>query len=67
MYDHLIQTTGNVDYAKCQCPAGAGGRCKHVAATLFQLLIFIELGLSDIPDEKNMHRGNTEMAYPQKR
>ena len=66
MYDHLIQTTGNVDYAKCQCPAGAGGRCKHVAATLFQLLIFIELGLSDIPDEKTCTEEIQKWHIPRK-
>ncbi len=52
VYVHLIQTTEEVEYAQCQCPAGVGGRCKHVAATLFQLLDYTELGLSDIPDEK---------------
>ena len=66
VYVHLIQTTGNVDYAKCQCPAGAGGRCKHVAATLFQLLHFIELGLSDIPDEKTCTEEIQKWHIPRK-
>jgi uncharacterized Zn finger protein len=39
---------------KCQCPAGAGGHCKHVAAILFQVLDFCELELSEVHDEKNM-------------
>ncbi len=51
-YVHLDQSSGDVVYAKCCCPAGAGGCCKHVAATLFQLLDYVELGLSDIPDDK---------------
>lgn len=52
VYVHLHQHSGDVTYAKCNCPAGAGGCCKHVAATLYQLLDYIELGLSDIPDDK---------------
>ena len=35
---HLDQSTGDVAFAKCFCPAGVGGHCKHVAATFFQLL-----------------------------
>ena len=66
VYLHLIQATGNVDHAKCQCPAGAGGRCKHVAATLFQLLDYIELGLSDIPDEKHAQRKYRNGTSPEK-
>ena len=52
VYVHLDQYTGKVVHAKCQCPAGAGGCCKHVAAALFQLLDYVELGLSDVPDDK---------------
>ena len=54
VYVHLDQTSGDIVFAKCHCPAGAGGRCKHVAALLFQLLDFIELGLTEIPDDKRM-------------
>ncbi|CAB4024301.1 ATP-dependent DNA helicase PIF1 [Paramuricea clavata] len=53
VYVHLHQHSGDIAYAKCYCPAGAGGCCKHVAATLYQLLDYIELGLSDIPDDKS--------------
>ncbi len=66
VYVHLIQTTGEVDYAQCQCPAGVGGRCKHVAATLFQLLDYIELGLSDIPDEKTCTEEIQKWHIPRK-
>ena len=66
VYVHLIHATGNVDYAKCQCPAGAGGRCKHIAITLFQLLDFIELGLSDIPDEKTCTEEIQKWHIPRK-
>ena len=52
VYVHPHQHSGDIAYAKCYCPAGAGGCCKHVAATLYQLLDYIELGLSDIPDDK---------------
>jgi hypothetical protein len=52
VYVHLDQSSGDVVFSKCCCPVGVGGRCKHVAATLFQLLVCVELGLSDIPDDK---------------
>ena len=52
VYIHLNQITSKIEYAKCQCPAGAGGRCKHVAAVLFQLLDFAELDLDEVPDDK---------------
>ena len=52
VYVRLDQSSGDVVYLKCGCPASVGCCCKHVAATLFQLLDYIELGLSDIPDHK---------------
>ena len=53
VYVHLHQHSGDIAYAKCYCPAGAGGCCKHIAATLYQFLHYIELGLSDVPDDKS--------------
>ncbi len=32
VYVHINQITSKIEYANCECPAGAGGRCKHVAA-----------------------------------
>ncbi len=49
-----------------QCPAGVGGRCRHVAATLFQVLNYIELGLSDIPDEKTCTEEMQKWHIPRK-
>lgn len=50
IYIHLIHyKTGDVDYVNWKCPVGAGGRYKHVPATFFQLLDFIELGPLEIP------------------
>ena len=40
--------------------------CKHVAATFFQLLDFIELGLSDIPDEKTCTEEIQKWHIPRK-
>jgi hypothetical protein len=53
VYVHLLQDEGNVLKANCSCKAGAGGCCKHVAATLFQIHDFVELGLSTVPDDKS--------------
>ena len=30
-----------VHHASCQCPAGAGGKCNHVAAVLFVMLDYV--------------------------
>ena len=46
--------------------AGAGGCCKHVAATLYQLLDYIELGLSDIPDDKTCTQELQKWHVPRK-
>ena len=51
VYVHLNQDTGKVIEAKCSCVAGNGGCCKHVAAALFQVLDFIELELTEVPDD----------------
>lgn len=42
VYVHVHQDFGDIACAKCCCPA----------ATQFQLLNNIELGLSDVPDDK---------------
>ena len=41
-----------IHLAKCFCKAGVGDCCKHVAATLFQIRDFVELGLSTVPDDR---------------
>ena len=51
VYVHLHQDTGKVSHASCSCPAGQGGCCKHVAALLFQLLDYIQLELTEVPDD----------------
>ena len=52
VYVHLSQTNGKVVQATCSCKGDAGGCCEHVAATLFQIHDFCELGLSTVPDDK---------------
>ena len=32
--------TGLIRCAACKCPAGAGGKCNHIAALLFAMLDF---------------------------
>ena len=62
---HLDQTSGDIVFAKCHCPARAGGRCKHVAALLFQLLDFIELG-QRYPMTKHALRNFSNGMFPEK-
>jgi hypothetical protein len=52
IYVHICQNTGYVCYAKCNCKCGAGGCCKHVAATLYQLVEYKQLNLKSVPEEK---------------
>ena len=52
VYVHLCQHTGEMFYAKCNCKAGAGGCCKHVAAVLYQLVDYKELDIKSVPDDK---------------
>ena len=66
VYVHLHQHSGDIAYAKCYCPAGAGGCCKYVAATLYQLLDYIELGLSDVPDDKTCTQELQKWHVPRK-
>ena len=51
VYVHLKHDTGKAIDAKCSCVARNGGCCKHVAAALFQVLDFIALELTEVPDD----------------
>ena len=66
VYVYLDQSSGDVVFSKCCCPAGVGGCCKHVAATLFQLLDYVELGLSDITDDKTCTQEIQKWHVPKK-
>ena len=50
-YVHFDQTIGDILEAKCNCKAGQGGVCKHVAALLYSLLDYLHLGLKEIPPD----------------
>ena len=51
VYVHLHQDSDKVSCASCTCTAGKGGCCKHVAALLFQILDYIQLELTEVPDD----------------
>ncbi|XP_065067596.1 uncharacterized protein LOC135693138 [Rhopilema esculentum] len=51
VYVHLDQINGDVVHAKCDCKAGQGGCCKHVAALLYTLLDFINIDIKEIPSD----------------
>ena len=50
VYVHF-DSSGEICHGHCECPAGKGGCCKHVAALLFQLLDYKELELNEVPVE----------------
>ena len=49
VYVHLNQETGDVIRGHCSCKAGKGGRCKHVAAMLYQIIDYVQLELLEVP------------------
>ena len=50
VFIHLCHSTGEILYAKCHCKASAGGCCKHVAASLYQLVDYKELDIKVVPE-----------------
>ena len=51
VYVHLNMDSSDVTHAKCNCKAGQGGCCKHVAAVLYTILDFSNLNLRYVPEE----------------
>ena len=51
VYVHLDQCDGEVRFAKCNCKAGQGGCCKHVAALLYTLLDFTNVDTKEVPKD----------------
>ena len=49
VYVHLNMDSSDVTHAKCNCKAGQGGCCKHVAAVLYTILDFSNLKLRYVP------------------
>ena len=50
VYVCLNQGSGDLICSKCSCKAGQGGCCKHVAALLFSLVDYSNLGYTVVPD-----------------
>ena len=48
---HAIFVTAKVSLASYLFKVSVGGCCKHVAALLFQLLDFIQLEATEVPDD----------------
>ena len=48
---HQHQDTGKICCASCTCTAGKNGCWKHVAALLFQILDYIQVELTEVPDD----------------
>ena len=51
VYVHFNQRSGKVTHGSCTCKAGKGGCCKHVVAVLFQVIDYIQLELTEVPDD----------------
>ncbi len=52
VYVHLDQATGDAVYAKCNCNVGQGGYCKHAGALLYNLLDYVNMGATEIPETR---------------
>ena len=48
----LSKISGYVLGTQCNCKAGTGGCCRHVAAMLYNILDYVELELAIIPEDK---------------
>ncbi|XP_046863896.1 uncharacterized protein LOC124457764 [Xenia sp. Carnegie-2017] len=68
VFVHLNQRTAEVEYSICNCKAGQGGCCKHVAELLYTVLDFVNLKLSavsaelkctQLPQKWNVPSGNS--------
>ena len=51
VYVHFNQKSGKVTHGNCICRAGKGGCCKHGVAVLFQVIDYIQLELTEVPDD----------------
>ena len=51
VYIPLDQATGDVVCAKCNCKAGQGGCCKHVATLLYTVLDYVNMGAVEVPPD----------------
>ena len=47
VYVHLNQVNGDVVHGR---KAGKGGQCKHFAAMLYQIIDYVQLEVSEVPD-----------------
>ena len=52
VYARICYNTEDILYGKCTSKAGADGCCKHVAASLYQLVDFFDSGTKEVPDDK---------------
>ena len=54
----ILLSTGDIDYAKCNCPAGAGpsGTCKHLAALCYALEDFVRRFIKEESRESQTER-----------
>ena len=60
----LRKSTGYVIGTCCKCKAGAGGCCKHVAALLYNILDYVELGLSALREDKSCNDNPLQWNRP---
>ena len=64
VYIHLDQGTGDVCYAQCNCKAGQGGSCKHIAALLYTLVDFYNMELLEVhPDLSRTQTGQNGVYH----
>lgn len=60
----LQKTSGNVEYANCECPQGTAGFCSHVMAMLTELAEYSLLQLRTIPEEISCTSRAREWGIP---
>ena len=60
----LSKISGNVLGAQCNCKAGAGGCCKHVAVLLYNILNYVQLVVAIIPEDQTCTDTSQQWSRP---
>ena len=64
VYIHIDQGTGDVCYAQCNCKAGQGGCCKHIAALLYTLVDSYNMELLEVHPDLSCTQTGQKWSVP---
>ncbi|XP_077556103.1 uncharacterized protein LOC144170281 [Haemaphysalis longicornis] len=62
----LKSDSGAVADSTCQCPAGAGGACRHILAALRHLVLLKQKGFKEAPPELSFTQVQLQLRRPRR-